>query len=510
MQMKKVSLLLSMIALMGFSAMAQQPNLQQIKQRKSQSVSNTGIKLQMPAPQGLVETDTFGNLQPCDSVFYLWWYGSEADGYISGHNPYIDSAKAEKYMGVPGDQITGLWVFFAEATYTNAATQKARLKVWDDNGANGTPGTELGNVDRTHKSIQDDIYAGNLTTVYFNTPITMPADGNFFAGVQLEYPIKQGTRKYDQNRVVALANPDFFSSCSDDSLENFAWELWTDGIFILDGDTFDSEADWYPYWDVYGLANRNPVFPIVETSTGCSITSATATPATICKGKTTSLSVSGDATSWSWAPTTGVTCPTCATTSAKPNATTTYTVTGNGGECSATVTVTVNSTPGAGINVGTCSGGARLLTRTGTPTTGVTFKWFKDNVQISGATNSTYSATVSGMYKVRVTNSTTGCSKTSQNASVTIDCKDGAELGTFEPSVYPNPFTKSMSVTFATGTTESATVALLDFSGKMIREFRNVDVTSPLEINENIPAGVYFVRVIQGGNEKMIKVVKSE
>lgn len=497
--MKKVSLLFSMIALMGFSAMAQQPNQQQIREKKSQAtITTTGHALQMPKPDGLLVTDTFGNLIDCDTVFYIWQFAT--NDWLSGHNSYIDSAKAERYQGITGSQIDGLWVFFGDATYTNSNTQKCHLRVWDDNGIGNTPGTKLGSVDRTHKSIADDIAAGNLTTVYFGTPITMPAGGNFYAGVELDYKLKNGLPVWDSTRSVTLVNSEIVDidgngqSCGDTTY-NTAWEKWSDGT-------------WHSYVYSYGLGTRNPVFPIVSTNTGCTIT-INPSAATICKGKQVSLTASGAAT-YSWAPSTGLNCVTCATVSAKPNATTTYTVTGDGGACSATVKVTVNTVPGAGVQMGTCSGGAVLLTRTGSPATGVSFQWYKNNAVIAGATNNTYSATVTAQYKVKVTNNTTGCTKTSPNVSVTINCKTTNAISGFEASVYPNPFTKSMSVNFATGSTETATVALLDFSGKMIREYRNVDVSSPLEINENLSAGVYFVRVVQGGNEKMLKVVKSE
>ena len=118
----------------------------------------------------------------------------------------------------------------------------------------------------------------------------------------------------------------------------------------------------------------------------------------------------------------GLNVTTGATVIAKPSITTTYTAT-NSGNCSATVTVTVNPQPKANFTQGACSGGAILLTRTGTPTTGVTFKWLRNGTVISGATNKTYSATITADYKVRVTITAAGCSKTSKAQTVTITCK---------------------------------------------------------------------------------------
>lgn len=512
--MKRLSVL-ALLLTFALGAMAQQPNkIMQHKKQKAAGIIKADGQLKNFDMLGERDTqiDTFGNLLSCDSLFYVWWYGAEY-GYVSGHNYAIDSMKAERYEGIPGDQINGLWIFFGQSTYTNSTAHKCVMKVWDNDGTDGlgnagAPGTELGSVSLTHYQIEQDALAGNLSTVTFSTPITMPDGGNFYAGVKLEYAKKQGLYRYDSNRVVAFANPDFFDACADDSLENSAWECWTDGIFIVDGDTFDSDAAWYNYWDVYGLATRNPVFPIVETSS-CEI-SVTPSAVAICKGKSTVLTASGDAGSYTWSPATGLNVTTGAVVTAKPSGTTTYTVSGDGGSCTATATVTVNSKPTVTVSQGACSGGAILLTRNGTPTTGVKFKWYRDNAAIAGATNSTYSATITGLYKCKVTIIATNCAKTSANQQVTITCKLGEEGAALDVSAFPNPFTKAVTINFANGSTEPADVILLDMSGRSVKEYNNVDVSSPLEINEDLNPGVYFVKVLQGQHEKMIKVVKND
>src|SRR4030095_6786687 len=157
-----------------------------------------------------------------------------------------------------------------------------------------------------------------------------------------------------------------------------------------------SDNTWNRFTDTWGFTGTSQIIlPIICTNT-CAIT-ITPSSATICKGKSTSLTASG-ATTFTWAPATGLNVTTGATVTAKPTATTTYTVTGDGGSCSNTVKVTVNTTPTANISVGPCVNSTVTLTRTGTPTTGVKFKWFKNNVGIAGATNSTFVATTNGSY----------------------------------------------------------------------------------------------------------------
>jgi hypothetical protein len=94
------------------------------------------------------------------------------------------------------------------------------------------------------------------------------------------------------------------------------------------------------------------------------------------------------------------------------------------GGCSQTtnpgITVTVNSLPSAVITANGptifCAGSSVLLSAPGGANK--TYQWKKGGVDISGATSSSYSATLGGNYKVTVTNTNTGCSKTSDNPTV--------------------------------------------------------------------------------------------
>jgi len=494
--MKRLSIFMTLVALIGFSAFGQQSN-----PRSSALIKASGEKRIFNFNDSRPTIDTFGNLQSCDSLFYTWIFGPALqNGFLSGHNTYIDSAKAEQYTGLPGNSINGLWMFFSYATST-ATTQKVHVKVWDATGPGGTPGAELGTKDVTHASISADIANGDLTTVTFTTPISIPAGGNVYCGFRMDYKKMQGQLKYDSTRAVALANPDLFSACAD-SASNTAWEQWTS----LGG----AGGGWHSYWESYGLGTRNPVFPIVQSSS-CTVT-ITPTSATVCKKKSVSLtaSVVPAGGTFTWAPATGLNVTTGATVTAKPLTTTTYTATNSQG-CSATVTVTVNPTPTTHITQGACSGGAVLLSANAVPNTGVKYKWYLNNAVITGATNATYSATVSGSYKVKVTIQATGCFKTSAPVTVTVSCKlSNINSAAFDASAYPNPFTKSVTVNIATGSTEAANISVLDFSGRTLRIYSDVDASVPFEINENLTPGVYFVKVAQGGNEKLIKVVKSE
>lgn len=92
----------------------------------------------------------------------------------------------------------------------------------------------------------------------------------------------------------------------------------------------------------------------------------------VCQGSGTTLTASGAAT-YVWSPATGLSCTACASPTATPNTTTTYTVTGTsafGCIGSTTVTLNVNALPNvtAGNNQSTCLGTPVTLTASGAST----------------------------------------------------------------------------------------------------------------------------------------------
>lgn len=116
-----------------------------------------------------------------------------------------------------------------------------------------------------------------------------------------------------------------------------------------------------------------------------------------------------------------------------------FTVATTSGTCtaaSAGVTISVPSAPNATLtSSGTttfCSGGSvNLNANTGS---GFTYAWYRNTTLITGATSSSYAATLAGSYTVNVSNG--GCSKTSTaiavivNARPTVACSAGASPST--------------------------------------------------------------------------------
>lgn len=140
----------------------------------------------------------------------------------------------------------------------------------------------------------------------------------------------------------------------------------------------------------------------------------TAANDSFCVGGSVTLLASG-ANSYSWSPTTGLSCTNCANPTANPATTTTYTITGTStAGCTNTkqVTVTVNPLPNvsAGSNVTVCNGSSATLQATGA----ATYSWSPaTGLSCTNCASPTASPTTTTTYTVTGT-SAAGCTNTAQ------------------------------------------------------------------------------------------------
>ncbi|MEI7801008.1 MAG: PQQ-dependent sugar dehydrogenase [Bacteroidota bacterium] len=139
--------------------------------------------------------------------------------------------------------------------------------------------------------------------------------------------------------------------------------------------------------------------------------------------------------------------------------------------------------------------------------TGLLYQWKKSGAVIAGATNSNYTATTNGKYKVVVTGST-GCTKVSSQVVVYITaCRE--EENNFsdnEIKIYPNPSSDAFSIEL----TQSVTLMrVLDMQGKMLYQLH--DVNGQIQFGSELPAGIYLLELTDAIGERTInKLVKTD
>lgn len=119
----------------------------------------------------------------------------------------------------------------------------------------------------------------------------------------------------------------------------------------------------------------------------------------ICNGQTVVLNGSGGGT-YSWAPASGLSCPTCQSTTASPNVNTSYVLTVTNGTCVTTDTVLVTVANVPSVNLGPdasfCNTSINLGFNVAQPNS--TYLWS------NGVTNPQYVITAAGLYWVEVSN----------------------------------------------------------------------------------------------------------
>jgi len=163
-------------------------------------------------------------------------------------------------------------------------------------------------------------------------------------------------------------------------------------------------------------------------------------------------------------------------------------------------------TPSGTVNM--CSGDQVLLTANSGAN--LSYQWRRNGINITGATDNSYTATTAGRYTVKVTKIKTGCSKVSAATAIKITCKslDNSKslvLNSTTIQVYPNP--SSQSFTLGLDKESNCTVEVYDVAGRMIEEYKSV--RNNLSFGHKLFPGTYLVKVTSpSGQVKTVKVIK--
>ena len=181
-----------------------------------------------------IETDTLNFPLPGEYAVYI----TNQNAYVTGNNEYGDLAKANFFPNNQNWVITGVLMEFAYATGGNPNIE---LALWNNTGANGSPGAKIGSQNVPLNTIKNHINNQQLTYVAFNPPVSVSA--SFYAGFML--PTTTG------DTLVIWSNTDGNTNPST------AWELW-------------ESNQWYSFThpDSWGLNIALAVFPIVQNTLG--------------------------------------------------------------------------------------------------------------------------------------------------------------------------------------------------------------------------------------------------
>ncbi len=120
---------------------------------------------------------------------------------------------------------------------------------------------------------------------------------------------------------------------------------------------------------------------------------------------------------------------------------------------------------------------------------GVSYQWRKGAVNISGATNSTYTATAQGNYRCMATAISTGCTKLSNVIGVIVNCKLEVTATSNTFKYYPNPFTTQLTVQL----TAVSTISVYNVLGQKLIEIKDVD--GEIKIGSELKEGMYFLEL---------------
>lgn len=336
---------------------------------------------------GSQSCDTLSNILAADTLT-VYSFNGTASGFVSGHNSYMDKAKAEYYVNpLPGTQVTGGLFYFGHAETLNPNTATITAKVWDatgTNGVTGAPGNVLASQTVLISTIVTDVTNQDLTYVNFPAPATV--SGNFYIGFEMSYA---------NGDSVAVVTTTFNSPSG-----GKGWEQWSDN-------------SWWPYDSAYGNGISNVILPILCSSSSGSVpvASFTGSPTTVCPGGTVNFSntSTGNPTSYSWTFTGGTPAASSAQNpSVVYNTAGTYavslTVSNANGSNTSTQSgyITVYSKPALTTNqtpvlcFGGSTGSASVTAIGGTPN--YTFNWSNN-----GGTNFSITNKPAGYYTVTVT-----------------------------------------------------------------------------------------------------------
>ncbi|HNI55778.1 MAG TPA: MopE-related protein [Chitinophagales bacterium] len=125
-----------------------------------------------------------------------------------------------------------------------------------------------------------------------------------------------------------------------------------------------------------------------------------------------------------------------------------------------------------------------------------TYVWYKDGIEIAGATTAEIDATETGDYYCVITNAS-GCTRTTATVTIINECRLGV-ADAAGVNLYPNPASSSLVVSLTGIDAENAIIAMVDVMGNTISTssvaINSGNGTATIDVSA-VAAGVYFITV---------------
>ncbi len=175
--------------------------------------------------------------------------------------------------------------------------------------------------------------------------------------------------------------------------------------------------------------------------------------------------------------------------------------------------LTVNPKPNATISAPLGTSLCTTVKLKVTQNVAYSYQWYREGSPIAGATAYLHTATLPGSYYCIVTATATGCFRQSATLVVTA-CKEGeAIVSADQISIYPNPTDQIFTIDLNVSGTDAvdAIIKVYDITGKIILEQNgeviNGHLNEQVELNDQIPGGIYSVKVLVGNKEMNKNIV---
>lgn len=158
-----------------------------------------------------------------------------------------------------------------------------------------------------------------------------------------------------------------------------------------------------------------------------------------------------------------------------------------------------------GLNLCAPSPGTNILIKVGYTATN-TYQWYRNESPYTGDGADSWKIypTETGNYYCSITHQS-GCNRITETRTVINSCRMSGELNEEIISVYPNPAANNFTIELLTSSIEqSGTIVILNAIGEIIyssiAELNDGDLNENINLND-IPSGLYFVKVIAGDKE---------